>query len=132
MACYLSKLENNWIQAAWKKETWKNSTVSIALVTKVQTNNNGKLGMRLKFQDNAIRLDGEQIKQKWKLTWKRVKTVFKKGNKQMRIKTYQSKEQQTRLFREQEEECQNLHRRKTSPIMLMLDQMVETRSQKAT
>ena len=88
--------------------------------------------MRLKFQDNAIQLDGEQIKQKWKLTWKRVKTVFKKGNKQMRIKTYQSKEQQTRLFREQEEECQNLHRRKTSPIMLMLDQTVETRSRKAT
>ena len=54
----------------------------------------------------------------------------------MRIETYQSKEQQSRFFREQEEEChlwptQNLDHRKTSSIMSMLEQMVETRSWKA-
>ena len=39
-------------------------------------------------------------------TWRRVKTVFQKGTKQMRIERYQSKEQQSRFFREQEEGSQ--------------------------
>ena len=39
-------------------------------------------------------------------TWRRVKTVFQKGTKQMRIERYQSKEQQSRFFREQEERSQ--------------------------
>lgn len=56
--------------------------------------------------------------------------MLQKGTKQMRVKTHQSKEQQSRFFREQEEECclwltQNLHQRK------MLEQMVETTSRKA-
>ena len=39
-------------------------------------------------------------------TWRRVKTVFQKATKQMRIERYQSKEQQSRFFREQEERSQ--------------------------
>ena len=49
---------------------------------------------------------------------------------------YKAKQQQSKLFSDQEEEChmwlsQNLHPRKTSAIMNMLEQMVETRSWKA-
>ena len=71
-----------------------------------------------------------------KPTWKRVKTALQKRAKQMRIETYPSKDQQSRFFREQEEEwhlclTQKLHPRKTSSIMSMLEQMVETRSCKA-
>ena len=54
----------------------------------------------------------------------------------MRIKMYQSKEQQIRFFKEQEEEChlwltQNLHQQKMLSIMSLVEQMVETRSWKA-
>ena len=60
-----------------------------------------------------------------------------KKTKCTRIKTYQSKEQQSQFFREQEDEChlrltQNLNPRKTSSIMSMLEQMPETRSWKVT
>ena len=73
----------------------------------------------------------------WKPTWKRVKTALQKGTKQMRIKTYQSKDQQTGFFREQEEErhlwlTQNLDPWKTSSIMSMMEQMVEAISWKVT
>ena len=53
----------------------------------------------------------------------------------MRIEMYQSKDQQSRFFREHKLEChlwltQNFHPHKTSSVMLMLEQMVETRSSK--
>ena len=96
-----------------------------------------EVGGRLKFEDNATQLFGERIKQEWKPAWKRVKTALQKGTKQMVIKAYQFKGQQSKFFREQEEEChlllnQNLHPRNTSSIMSVLEQMVETRSWKAT
>ena len=124
--------KNRWIQAAWRRETLK---VENAVVTEARTME--AVGMRLKFEDNAIQLDGEWIKQEWKSTWKRVKTVLQKGNKQMRIETYQSKDQQGRFFRKQDEEChlwlaQNLHSRKTSSIISILEQMMETRTWKMT
>ena len=108
--------------------------VENAVVTEARTTME-EVGMTLKFQDNAIQLDGEWIKQEWKSTWKRVKTALQKGNKQMRIETYQSKDQQGRFLRKQEEEChlwlaQNLHARKTSSIISILEQMVETRTWK--
>ena len=65
-----------------------------------------------------------------------MKAVLQRDIKRMRVETYESKEQQSRLFKKQEPEChlwltQNLHPRKTSSIMSMLEQMIETRSWKA-
>ena len=53
-----------------------------------------------------------------------------------RIENYKTKEQQSQFYQEQEDEChlwlsQNLHKGKTSSIMTMLEQMMETRSWKA-
>ena len=84
-----------------------------------------------------IQLNGEQIDQEWKPTWRRVKSALQKGARQKRIETYQSKEQQSQFFREREDKChlwltQNLNTRKASSIMSMLEQMLETRSWKAT
>ena len=52
-----------------------------------------------------------------------------------RIEEYSIKEQQSRLYKEQEKEChiwlaQNLNQGKTASIMTMMEQMVETRSWK--
>ena len=52
-----------------------------------------EVGPRLKFEDNAIQLDVDWIEQDWIPTWKRVKTTFQKGIKQMTIETYQSKDE---------------------------------------
>ena len=93
VACYMSKSKNRWIQVAWRRETLKveNAAVTEALTTmEVES-------VRLKFNDNAIHMDGEQIKQKWKPTWEKVKTTLQKGTTQMRIET--SKDQQSRSFR---------------------------------
>ena len=61
----------------------------------------------------------------------------KKGVKAGRIESCQAKEQQSKFYSEQEKEChlwltQNLNLRKTAAIMMMLEQMVETRSWKQT
>ena len=55
--------------------------------------------------------------------------------KKQRIDEYGRKKQQSKLYREQEQEChvwlsQNLNPGKTAAIMTMLEQMVETRSWK--
>ena len=57
--------------------------------------------------------------------------------KARRVESYQAKEQQSKVYSEQEKEChlwltQNLNPRKTAAIMTMLEQMVETRSWKKT
>ena len=51
------------------------------------------------------------------------------------IENYKTMEQQSQFYQEEEDEChhwlsQNLHGRKTSSIMMVLEQMVETRSWK--
>ena len=53
--------------------------------------------------------------------------------KKQRIDEYRRKEQQSKLYRELEQEChvwlsQNLNSGKTAAIMIVLEQMVETRS----
>ena len=50
-----------------------------------------------------------------------------------RIENYENKEQQSKLFAEQEQECnfwlsQNLDPRKTASILTIIEQMVETRA----
>lgn len=81
-----------------------------------------EVGMSLKFEDNAIHLNGERIKQEWKPTLKRVKTTLQTGTKQMRIETHQFQDHLKRFFREEEVEChllltQNLHPKKMSSII---------------
>ena len=63
-----------WIQAAWRREILKeeNTTVNKSITTMKQ------LEVKLRFRDNAIRLQDELIERQWKLTWKKVKTVLKK------------------------------------------------------
>ena len=66
------------------------------------------------FEDNTVKLGGERIDAEWKPTWKKVKESFKKGTRSKRTENYKNKEQQSKLFAEQEQECslwlsQNLH-----------------------
>lgn len=106
----MSKLENRWIKAAWRRKTLK---VENAVVSEAWTTMEG-VGVIFKFTGYAIQLGGERIEQELKPTWNRMKTAPQKGAKQMRIETYQFKMQQSRFFREWKEECylwltQNIH-----------------------
>ena len=98
-----------------------------------------EVGVRLRFKGRSIRMDDEVIDEEseWKSTWRKVKNSLQKATESKRIENYNTKEQQSQFYQEQEEEChvwlkQNLHGRKTASIMTMLEQMVETRSWKVT
>ena len=98
-----------------------------------------EVGVKLRFADNSIRLDEEVIDEatEYKAVCRKVKNSLQKATESRRIEIYKTKEQQSQVYREQEEEChswlgQNLHGRKTSSIMTMLEQMVETRSWKVS
>ena len=136
VTCYMAKSINEWIKVAWKRETLKdeNSIIDEAVATMAQ------LGADIQFEDNAVKLGGERIDAEWKPTWKKVEESFKKGTRSKRIENYKNKEQQSKLFAEQEQECnpgcnlwlsQNLDPRKTASILTMIEQMVETRAWKA-
>ena len=91
------------------------------------------VGVVIKFEEGNTRIDGELIDEGWKPAWKRLQEKLKKGVKNERIEQYRTKEQQSKLYREQEQEChvwlsRNLNPGKTAAIMTMLEQMVETRS----
>ena len=101
-----------WIQVASRRETLK---VEHAIVSEAWTTTE-KVCVRLKFQNKGIQLGGDMIEQEWKLTWKREKTAAQKSTKQIWIETYQAKDQQSRSFREQEEEC-HPQNSKSSPII---------------
>ena len=134
VACYIAKSTNRWIEAAWMRETMKEENAIVMESIKTME----EVGVRLRFEDDSIRLDEEVIEaeREYKATWRKVKISLQKATEAKRIEIYKTKVQQSQFYQEQEEEChlwlkQNLHGRKTSSIMTMLEQMVETRSWKA-
>ena len=128
----MAKPTNRWIEVAWRRETIKEENAIVVELVKTME----KFGVRLLFEGKSIRLGDEVIdeEREWKPKWRKVKTCLQKEIESRRI--YKTKEQQNQFCQEQEDKChlwlsQNLHGRKTSSIMKMLEQMVETRSWKA-
>ena len=131
VACYIACSENKWISAAWRRENTKEENSRVKEAMKTMDN----VGVEIQFEDSNIRIDGELIDGGWKPACKRLKEKLKKGVKNQRIGEYETKEQQSKLYREQEQEChvwlsQDLNPGKTVAIMTMLEQMVETKSWK--
>ena len=134
VACYTVKSTNRWIEVVRMKETMKEENAIVMESIKMMEED----GVRLRFEDDSIQLDEEVFKaeREYKATWMKVKISLQKTTEAKRIEIYKTKVQQSQFYQEQEEEChlklkQNLHGRKTSSIMTMLEQMVETRSWKA-
>ena len=128
-ACYMACSTNSWIQAAWRREMMKEDNAIVTETVKIMED----VGVRIQFEEGSILIDGEVIEAGWKPAWRSYKVKQKKGVKARRVESYQAKEQQSKVYSEQEKEChlwltQNLSPRKTAAIMTMLEQMVETRS----
>ena len=135
VACYMAKSNNRWIETAWTRQMIKEANAIVMDSIKAME----EVGVRLRFKGKSIRLDEEVIdeEREWKPAWHKVKTSLQKATAAKRIEINLTKEQQSQFYQVQEEEChvwlsQNLHDRKTSSIMTMLEQMVETKSWKVS
>ena len=133
VACYMVKSANPWIKAAWRREMLKEeNTIIVEFVRTME-----EVGVRMRFEGNSVQLDEELIENDWKPTWSQGEVkIAGRCRTRKRVEAYETKEQQGRLFREQEKECnlwltQNVNPRKTASIMVMLEHMVETRVWKA-
>ena len=65
-----------------------------------------EVGVRLRFEDDSIRLDEEVIKaeREYKATWRKVKISLQKAMEALLIEIYETKVQQIQFYQEQEEE----------------------------
>ena len=120
----MAKSNNRWIETAWTRAMIKEENAIVMESIKTME----EVGVRLRFKGRSIRLDNEVIdeEREWKPAWHKIKTSLQKATEAKRIEIYRTKEQQSQFYQEQEEEChvwlsQNLHGRKTSSIMTMLE-----------
>ena len=101
MVFYMACLQNKWIKAAWRIEYTKeeNSIVEEAIKTMEDVE------VEIQLEEGNIQIDGELTEDGWKPAWKKLKEKLKKGMKKQRIDEYRRKEQQSKLYGEQEQEC---------------------------
>ena len=94
------------------------------------------MGVKLRFGDNAMQLDIEVIKVKWKPTWKKGKIFLKKSFELKRMELYQSNNSRTNYLEKKNRNhfwlIQHLHQSKTASIMGIVVQVIEARSWKVT
>ena len=129
VACCIACSESKWINAAWRRENTKGKNSRVEETMKTMED----IGVEIQFEEGNNRIDRELVSGRWKLAWKGLKEKLKKGVKNQWIEEYRTKEQESKLYRQQEREChvwlsQNLNPGKTAAIMTILEHMVETRS----
>ena len=84
IACYMCKSNNRWIQAAWQRETMKETNTIIDEAIKAMM----EIYKTLEFVENSVRSEGKILELEWKPTWKKVKAELKRGvEKKERIPT---------------------------------------------
>ena len=101
VACYMCKSNNKWIQAAWHRETIKETNTIINETVKAMM----EIDKTLEFVEDSVRLEGEILELEWKPTRKKVKAELKKGVEKKRQDSYEQKELQSCMYRRQEQEC---------------------------
>ena len=89
LRCHMACSTNDWIKAAWRRETLKegNSIVTEAIKTMAY------VGVRIQFEEGNVLVEGEIIERGWKPTWKRLKNKLKRSVKARRIESYEAKKQ---------------------------------------
>ena len=129
VAWYMVKSSNKWIKEAWKRELLKETnSIKDEAITSMYA-----VRTVLYFEEDYILLDEERIEKDWRAT----KARLKNSVEQKRREQYLDKEMQREIFQKQNESCnlwlrQNLTPRKTTSVMIMLEQMAETKAWKAS
>ena len=95
--CYMACSTNRWIRAAWRREMMKEENAIVTEVVKTIED----VGVRIQFEEGSISIDGEVTEGGWKPAWGRLKDKWKKGVKARRTESYQTKEQQSKVYCEQ-------------------------------
>ena len=122
--------DNRWIMEAWKQETRKEcNSIKDEIIWAMQTK-----GKTIQFEED-MKLEGKILDREFKPIWKLVKKCFKKDNAEKRLKQYRKKEMQSEIYNKQDKMCNiwlelTLTPRKTSAIISMIEQMIETRAWK--
>ena len=98
VACYMACSINSWIQAAWRREMMKEENAIVREAVKIMED----VGVRIQFEEGSILIDGEVIEGGWKPAWRSLKEKREKGAKARRVESYQAKEQQSKVYSEQE------------------------------
>ena len=131
VGCYMFVSDNRWIKEAWKQEVRKEcNSIKDEIISTMQTK-----GKTIQFEGKDMKLEGKILVTEFKPIWKQLKKCFKKGSEEKRFEQYRKEEMQSEIYKKQDKKCdvwlkQNLTPRKTSAIMSMLEQMVETRAWK--
>ena len=63
------------------------------------------VGVEIQLEEDNIWLDRELVDGGWKTSVEEIEAEVEKGVKNQRIEEYGTKEQQSKLYREQEQEC---------------------------
>ena len=100
VACYMACSTSSWIRAAWRREIMKEENAIVTEAVKTMED----VGVRIQFEEGSILIDGEVIEGGGKPAWRRLKEQPKEGVK-ARTESYRAKEQQSKVYSEQEKEC---------------------------
>ena len=131
VGCYIFVSDNRWIKEAWKQEIRKEcNSIKDEIILTMQTK-----GKTVQFGGEDMKLEGKILEREFKPIRKQVNRCFEKGSEETRLEQYRRKETQSEKYNKQNKKyniwlVQNLTPRKTSAIMSMVEQTVETRAWK--
>ena len=130
VACYMAAATNEWIRVAWRNESRKEQISLKKEAEKAMR----KVEVTVSFDEGSV-IIGEESYTEWKGAWKKLKKILIEGQKRNKQQSLAEKELQSEIPKQYSEEdsgwlkCNN-DPRKTSPIFVLQEQMVETRAWK--
>ena len=131
VGCYMFVSDTRWIKEAWEQEARKECiSIKDEVILTMQ-----RKGKTVQFEGEDMKLEGKTLDRGFKPIWKLVKKCIKKDIEEKRLELYRKKELQSEIYEKQDKKCniwleQDLTPRKTSVIMSLLEQLVETRAWK--
>ena len=133
VACYMKLSQSPWMKEVWRREEEK----EFWSVKKEAENALKQVGQELVLSERQVKLNEEVLDGDWKEVYDKVKKCFKTETRKKRIETYNGKEMQSEVWRGQDAVChtwmeRNMDPAKTSAIVALQEQMVETKGWKVS
>ena len=128
IACYLFSSKNRLMKSVWKREVNKVHYSLIKEVNRIFQ----EIGKDILINVNLINIDGNDLGDDYKENNKKLKRIYKKGKIEQRKECYATKQLQSEIWKIQESDSfqwlqLGLNPEKTSAIIQMCEQMVETK-----